>query len=296
MPKIRTLSKKRFHLVSLLPAFIALFILTLFPILYTLYFGLNEWSVETGTPTFVGFKNYVKMVTEDKNFWHGLRLTLTYTVVAVSIELIIGFIIASLLNQKLKLVGLFRILLILPMVLTPVVIGLTWRILYSPTFGLINYLLSLFGIQGRAWVADAKTALWAIIFVDIWQWTPFMFLMIYAGLQSLPTEPFDAALVDGASPIQMLRKITLPLLKNIIVLAIIFRSIDAFFAFDIIFMLTKGGPGTATQTLNIYSFYTGFNWLHLGYVAAIATTMFVIIFVFVLMLVKLSRTPLAEID
>ena len=252
--------------------------------------------METGTPTFIGFKNYVQMVTEDKNFWHGLKLTLTYTVVAVSIEFIIGFIIASLLNQKLKLVGLFRILLILPMVITPVVIGLTWRILYSPTFGLINYFLSLFGIQGKAWVADAQTALWAVIFVDVWQWTPFMFLMIYAGLQSLPTEPFDAALVDGASTIQTLRYITLPLLKNIIVLAVIFRSIDAFFAFDIIFMLTKGGPGTATQTLNIYSFYTGFNWLHLGYVAAIATSMFVMIFVFVLMLVKLSRTTLAGID
>ena len=123
-----------------------------------------------------------------------------------------------------------------------------------------------------------------------------MFSMIYAGLQSLPNEPFDAALVDGASPFQVLRHITFPLLKNIIVLAIIFRAIDAFFSFDIIFMLTKGGPGTATQTLNIYTFYTGFNWLNLGYAAAIATIMLVIIVSFVLLLTRITRTSLMEVD
>ncbi len=295
MNRFSKFSSRNFHYLSLLPVIIALITLTLFPIIYTLFLSFNEWSMDTGQPTFNSLTNYFNLI-RDNNFWNGLRLTFTYTFLAVSIELILGFIIASLLNQKIRFIGLFRFFLILPMVVTPVVVGLTWRILYSPSFGLINYFLSLLSIGPIAFLSQPQTAMYAVVFTDIWQWTPFMFLMSYAGLQALPNEPYDAAIVDGASTFQVLTHITLPLIKNVIVLAVIFRAIDAFFSFDIIFMLTKGGPGTATQTLNIYNFYTGFNWLNLGYASAIATIMLVVIICFVLLITIITRTSLMEVD
>lgn len=295
MGKFSKFSTRNFHYFSLLPVVITLIFLTLFPIIFTLFLSFHEWSVETGRPIFNGLANYINMI-KDNNFWNGLRCTFTYTFLAVGFEFILGFVIALLLNQKIKFIGVFRFFLILPMVITPVVIGLTWRIMYSPSFGLINYFLSLLGIAPKAFLSQPQTAMYSLIFTDIWQWTPFMFLMIYAGLQVLPNEPYEAAIVDGASSFQVLRYITIPLLKNIIVLAIIFRTIDAFFSFDIIFILTKGGPGTATQTLNIYTFYTGFNWLNLGYAAAIATIMLVIIVSIVFLLTRIAGISLMEVD
>jgi len=292
--KFDKLIEKNFNYLTVLPVVIILFTLTLFPIISSLFLSFNKVS-EISHLTFIGFKNYIDMLTDDKDFWNGLRLSITYTFLAVGIEFMLGFIMASLLNQEIRFIKVLRFFLILPMVITPIVTGLVWHILYSPSFGFINYILSLLGIGPKAWLTQTQTAMYAVVFTDIWQWTPFMFLMLYAGLQSLPSEPYEAALVDGASSIQTLRYITLPLLKNIIVLAIIFRSIDAFFSFDVIFALTKGGPGTATTTLNIYSFYTGFNWFKLGYTAAIATTMLVIILCIVYLFTLITRTSLKEI-
>lgn len=294
MNKFDKLIEKNFNYLTVLPVVIILFTLTLFPIISSLFLSFNKVS-EISQITFIGFKNYIDMLTDDKDFWNGLRLSITYTFLAVGIEFMLGFIMALLLNQEIRFIKVLRFFLILPMVITPIVTGLVWHILYSPSFGLINYILSLLGIGPKAWLTQTQTAMYAVVFTDIWQWTPFMFLMLYAGLQSLPNEPYEAALIDGASSIQMLRYITLPLLKNIIVLAIIFRSIDAFFSFDVIFALTKGGPGTATTTLNIYSFYTGFNWFKLGYTAAIATTMLVIIVCIVYLFTLITRTSLKEI-
>ena len=170
-----------------------------------------------------------------------------------------------------------RSLMILPMVVTPVVTGLTWRIMYNPTFGLINYFLGMFGFEPRAWVDKASTALPALIIADVWQWTPFMFLMIYAGMQSLPDEPFEAARVDGATGWQSFRFLTLPMLSQVILVAILLRTIESIKTFDIIFALTRGGPGTATQTLNIYTFALAFEWLKPGYAAAIAVIILVLV-------------------
>ena len=190
---------------------------------------------------------------------------------SVSSQLILGFAMALLINRPhIKGIGVVRTLIILPMSITPIVVGLMWRILYNPSFGLINAFLGLLGIVGPEWLGSKDTALLSVILVDIWQWTPFMFLMMTAGLQSLPAEPFEAALVDGASGFQILRLITLPLMKPIILVAVLFRIIDGFkvSTFDSIFIMTKGGPGSITQTLNIYAFLTGFEWFNLGYASA----------------------------
>jgi len=262
--------ERHFHIWFISPVVIFLLVLTLLPTIYLFYLSLCRWDVITGTPTFNGLMNYINLF-RDQVFWASLRRTLIFVAASVSSQLILGFAMALLINRPhIRGIGIVRTLIILPMSITPIVVGLMWRILYNPSFGLINSLLDFFGIVGPEWLGSKDTALLSVIIVDIWQWTPFMFLMMTAGLQSLPTEPFEAALVDGASGFQILRLITLPLMKPIILVAVLFRIIDGFkvSTFDSIFIMTKGGPGSITQTLNIYAFLSGFEWFNLGYASA----------------------------
>jgi multiple sugar transport system permease protein len=163
------------------------------------------------------------------------------------------------------------------MAMTPVVVGLTWRLLYTPPFGLVNYSASLVGIDLPPMLTDPVLAFVAVVLVDVWQWTPFMMLLVLAGLQSLPNEPFEAAAVDGASRLQALRYLTIPMLKGIVLVALIFRGVDAFDTFDTIYVLTRGGPGTVTQTLTMFDFFQAFRWFHYGYAAAVAVIMLVML-------------------
>ena len=202
-----------------------------------------------------------------------------FVVVGIAVEYVLGLAIALLMNRRLRGIGIFRTALLLPMAMTPIVTGMVWLILYNPNYGLINYLLGLVGIQGPDWISQPNTALLALIIVDIWQWTPFMFLVLSAGLAGLPIEVSEAAKVDGANRWQEFWSVTLPLLKRTSLLAILLRVIDLWKVFDTIFALTKGGPGTATQTLNFYGYLQGFRWFNLGYAAAImVVAMFVIMF------------------
>lgn len=178
MKAIDNLNKKKFPYLIMIPVLIILLGLTLFPIIYSFYLSFCNWDSGSTIPKFIGFRNYIEMFTNDIYFWNGLKLTLIYAVSAVTIELVLGFIIALLLNQRVKFIKIFRTFLILPMVITPVVVGLTWRIMYSPTFGLLNYFLGFFGIHEQAWLSQSKTALLSVVLTDVWQWTPFMFLMI----------------------------------------------------------------------------------------------------------------------
>jgi multiple sugar transport system permease protein len=182
------------------------------------------------------------------------------------------------------------------MAITPAVAGLMWRILYDPTLGFINYLLSLVGIQGPAWVARANTALLAVILVDIWQWTPFAMLVIAAGLQSLPIEPYEAAKIDGATSLQTLFYITIPLLKQVLLILILIRGIDAIKTFDIIFVLTNGGPGTATQTLVFYNFLRGFHWFNLGYASTISVVLMITVIIIVKLFIKYTGVRIANVS
>jgi len=209
---------------------------------------------------------------------------------------VLGFALALLLLQRLHGIRLIRTFLIVPMVMTPVIIGLTWRMFYNPTYGVLNFLLSDIGITGPDWLGDAHTALLSVIAVDVWQWTPFMFLILTAGLHSLPTELYESARVDGARGWQLFWHITVPLLRQVIVTAIIFRLIDCFSTFDIIYVLTSGGPGIATQTLVMYSFVQSFRWFHFGYASALAVIMLAILSAISLVLVRVGRLTLLEVE
>jgi len=286
---------RHFVVVTLAPTILVLVALTAFPTVSLFYYSLNKWSLTNYTPQWNGLGNYALLLFGDPLFWHTLKITIFFIVGAVSLEYLLGLAIALLFSGPIKLVGFLRSLFILPMAVTPVVVGLTWRILYSPTFGLINYFTGLLGFAPRAWVDKASTALPALIVADVWQWTPFMFLMITAGLQALPPEPFEAAKVDGASSWQIFRYLTFPMLRQVMVVAILLRTIESVKTFDIIYMLTRGGPGTATQTMNIYTFYLAFEWLKPGYASAMAVAMLALVTILGQVLVRWTGPVVEEV-
>jgi multiple sugar transport system permease protein len=247
---------------------------TLFPIVYLFWVSLH--SVNGPRMQYIAFDNY-GLVATDPSFWDAVRVTGLYVVATTGTELVLGFAIALVLSRKLRGLGLVRTLLIIPMAMTPVVVGLTWRLLYTPPFGLVNYAASAIGVDLPPMLTDPVLAFVAVVIVDVWQWTPFMMLLVLAGLQSLPSEPFEAAAVDGAGRLQTLRYLTIPMLRGIVLVALIFRGIDAFDTFDTIYVLTRGGPGTATQTLTMFDFFEAFRWFHFGYAAAVAVVMLAVL-------------------
>lgn len=283
--------RKNAGYLFIIPALVGTFFLIIFPLVYTISMGFKRWdwggSAEAG---FIGFANYISILTNDPLFTESLIISLVYVLVAVSIEFILGFGIALLINSISEhLVGFFRTMMVFPWAIPPIIAALAFRVIYHPTFGILNYWLSLIGIQGSDWTMSPSTALLAIIVADIWRWTPFVFLILTAGLQSMPIEPLQAARIDGASPFQVFIYLTIPMLKGVIIISLLLRSIDAFQAFDMIYMITKGGPGTTTQTLNMYTFLRSFEWAHLGYGSALAVIMMVIVFAGVILVERLTR-------
>ena len=267
----------RFFIIAALgPAGIVLFMLTIYPFLANVWYSLLSYELtRPKSRPFVGLSNYIHVLT-DPEFLAAVERTAIYVVAAVGLELIIGMLIAILLSQNLHGETMFRSLLVLPIAATPVAVGLIWRLMYNPTGGLVNQMLRGAGLPPGKWTSSPATALPSLIIVDIWQWTPFVILILLAGLLALPDEPFEAAKIDGASALQSFWHITIPMLSPLIYTAMLFRFIDAFKAFDIIWVMTGGGPGRATTTLNIFAFRTGFEFLHMGTAAAIAILMLIL--------------------
>jgi multiple sugar transport system permease protein len=247
-----------------LPATIFILIMMAFPVLYTIWVSFTDWSVSSGGDiNFVGLKNYVDLF-QDPRFYNAVKMTFYFTILAVGVETVLGVAIALILNREFWGKGIAKTILLLPMVATPVAIGLAWTLFYEPTIGLANYTLKGMGFEGSNWLASKDMVIPALAIVDIWEWTPMVALIVLAGLASMPTEPFEAAKVDGATTIQTFRYITLPLLFPTILIAIVLRSIDAFKTFDIIYTMTAGGPGFASETLNIYAYTLGFGYFKFG--------------------------------
>ena len=247
-----------------LPA--ALFILSMmaFPVLYTIWISLTDWSMtSSGAAQFIGLQNYIDLF-KDPRFYNSIKLTLYFTILAVGVETVLGVGIALILNRDFKGKNIVKGILLLPMVATPVAIGLAWTLFYEPTIGLGNYLLQLMGLPVSNWLASNTSVIPSLAIVDIWEWTPMVTLIVLAGLAALPNDPYEAAMVDGASHWQVFRYITLPLLSPTILVAVVLRGIDAFKTFDIIYTMTAGGPGFASETLNIYAYNLGFGYFKFG--------------------------------
>ena len=255
----------------ILPGLIFLVLFSLYPTLFTWYTSFRDYSVFSNS--FNGLRNYIDLF-KDNVFYISLKNTLFYVVFAVSFEFVMGMAIALLFNQSFKGKSIALIFFMLPMIIPPVVSALSFLMMYDPTLGLMNYVLkTLFHISGATWLTDPKTAIWAVVSIDIWQWTPFVTLVLLAGLQYLPKETMEAARIDGANSIQIFFSITLKLMRKIIMIALLFRTVEAFKAFESIFITTKGGPGYNTRTLNIFAYLKGFEFMKFGEAATLAIVM-----------------------
>jgi multiple sugar transport system permease protein len=253
-------ARRRVPWLYMLPALIPLVLITIGPLIFLYYISLTDYQIGTALSEalFLGLDNYARLLSgRDPQFWPSVRNTLTLAIVATSIELVLGFAIAIFLDGFSDRVRSVVIsLLLLPMVVTPVIVGLVWKLMLNSEHGVINYLLGFVGLQ-PAWLGPDLSFV-SVLIVEVWQWTPFVTLILLAGLASLPKEPHEAAAIDGASAWQSLLYVTIPLLQPVIWLAALLRLIDMLKIFDIIFIMTGGGPGSTTETLAIRSYRLGF--------------------------------------
>lgn len=271
------------------PAFILLFALTLVPILFSLVISFFNFKLtQMNNISFCGFDNFVRAF-GDKNFRSAIWTTVIQVVCTVSGQMVLGMAAALLLSREGRFVRVLRSLYIIPMMITPIVTGLMFRMMFNADMGIFNYLLSLFGVDAVNWLGNGRNALITVIVTDIWLSTPFVTMILMAGVQSISSDFYDAAAIDGVSNIQQFFYITLPLIKPMILLALLFRTMDAIRRYDSIMAMTAGGPGTATQTLNIYSYYQGFSYFNIGYSSALSLVMLVVIFVISMVLLKRIR-------
>ena len=287
------LQKRGASILFLVPAMVTLLGITVFPLLYELRLAFSSWELAISTESeFVGFQNFIDIVLNDKRFWSSMRVTAILMGGGVAIQLALGTGLALLLNRLYTWRTPFVSLLLIPVMIAPVVAGFQFRMIYHDQFGPLNYIFELltFGKwRGFAWVADPNVALSAVMLTDIWQWTPFLMLIVLAGLQSISPELYEAARVDGATAWATFRHITVPLLLPFVVIGILIRAMDCFKLFDIIYLVTGGGPGNVTETVSFYTYLQGFKFFSLGYTAALAFVQLIIIVVIAQIFLKFLK-------
>ncbi len=271
-------TERNLRILFPLPAIVFVAMLMVFPVLYTLFLSFTNWNLTSGEPlSLVGLKSYGRVLTEPR-FLHALARTFLFTIFAVAIESVLGVAAALILNRAFVGKSVAKLLLLLPLVATPVAVGIVFNLFFDPTTGLANYLLQSVGLPQGLWISSAASVLPSLIIVDVWQWTPMITLIVLAGLAGLSNEPVEAAHVDGASEWQILRYVTIPMLMPVILTAMILRLIDALKTFDIIFAMTGGGPGYASETLNIMGYKYSFEYFRMGQSSVILVVLFVVVF------------------
>jgi multiple sugar transport system permease protein len=270
---------RRQALVFPAPAVAVLFLLVVLPIAFNLYLAFTKWTVGLGQPRWIGFDNFVELVT-DERVWNGVWVMMLFSGLSLALELGLGLAIAIYFNREFRGSELVQALYIFPFAATPVAVALIWRIMLNPEIGVLNYLLRSVGLPGSLWVSSEHTAVLSLVMVDVWKWTPMITLIVLAGLKSLPPEPYEAARIDGASAFQIFRHITLPLIRPVLIAALMLRSLDNLKEFDMIYTITQGGPGTASETLYLYSYQVGFGFFKAGYGSALMVVVFLIVLVF----------------
>ena len=259
----------------LAPTVALLLVLTVYPLVFAIAAALQTVNVRTGARSFIGLGNFIAIFSDDL-FWNALKNTAIYTGAGVAVEFVLGMALALILTEKFPGRNLFRTVFLAPMMLPPIVVAIIFKIIYMQQYGVSNWLLSLIGIKGMLWEAGPKTALFSLILVDIWEWTPFMFLILLAGMQSIPTDPYEAAKVDGATWWQEFRHITFPLLTPAVLIAVLLRLMDTLRIFDQVFVMTGGGPANATETLSLYVYQVGFRFFNVGYATAMSFILLVL--------------------
>ncbi len=259
------------NLFFILPVIVTLLVVVVFPLIYSIYVSLYDYDLRKTTIEFLGAQNYIEAL-QDKRFIASLVRTAELVAISVATQYILGLILALVIYYHVrKLRNLVVVILSIPPMISPVVVGYMGRLIFHPGASPVNFILESLGLPFRpVWHASAQTSLLTVFLVDTWQWTPFMMLLLLSGLVAIPEEYLESARVDGASTWQEIRHIVLPLLKTISIVAILFRSLDILRIFDIVYILTYGGPGTSTEVVSFYAYITSFNYWRIGYGAALS--------------------------
>ncbi|MGQ9734238.1 MAG: carbohydrate ABC transporter permease [Candidatus Bipolaricaulia bacterium] len=263
----------------LAPTVILLLLLTIFPFLFALFLAFGKVSVLGPLHiSFQGGQNWVRLI-HDERFWNSLAVTIKIAGLATVLEYLLGLGLALLLNQKIPGRGFFRMIYLMPMMLAPIAVGYLWRMMFGPAYGPINGILTRLGLPMQEWLTNSQTAIWAVIMTDVWQWTPFVLLILFAGIQAIPDELIEAARVDGAKSWQLFLYVLFPLLAPASIAAILLRLIEAFKIVDIIYILTTGGPGISTESLTLYAYSVGLRAFDLAYGSTLAFSLFLTVLV-----------------
>jgi multiple sugar transport system permease protein len=254
-----------------LPAVVLIVALSVYPLIYSLWLAFHQWDLQTPDHPFIWFENFSEALRDDR-MWSALKNTVFIVIVGITLEFLVGFGLALLLVDSVRLRRFVLPIFILPVMMVPVVVGLSWRMMWDNQYGAVNYFLRFFFGDDLSitWLAQTNTAIIAMIVTQVWQWTPFLFLILLAALSSVNPEFYEAATLDGAGWWRLLIDITIPSIKHIIAVAVLFRALDAFKIFDLVYMFTQGAPGTSTETASWYIYRIGFQFFRMGYASAVA--------------------------
>ncbi len=277
---------RRFGYFFVAPAVIILSLVILAPIVIAIITSFYDYTlINRSLDNFIGLNNYFESIT-NKKFLHSTFVTITFIFFVVLFEFLIGFLIAILLNQVERFRNIYYFILLIPLLINPVVVGLIWRMFLHPQLGILNYLIGFIGIEPVNWLGDPQNAFITIIFVDIWHQVSFMIILLLAGLASIPEEPYEAARVDGANAFQQFRDITLPYMRPVIIITLLIRLIFALKTYDLIYIMTKGGPGDATDLISYYIYRSAFIGLDLGQAASMSVILLFIVCIIIYPLFK----------
>jgi multiple sugar transport system permease protein len=280
--------------IFLLPGLIVLLGILIFPIVFTVRLSLSSWDIIVPGLDWIGIDNYIRLFTDDSRYWEALVRLIFFSSVTVFLQYVIGFTLAHLVWKEVILKRFLRVLFLIPMMTTPVIMTVIWRTIFHESLGPVNDILSNFGVAYIPWLTDESWGKLSVIIVEVWQWTPFMFLLLLAGLLSLPKEPYLAAAIDGAGPVRTFFYVTFPLMAPISIGAIIIRVIEASKIMDTVYVLTSGGPGTATETSSFYIYIKGLREFQLGYSAAMSFTYLIIMIISLTIIAKLLHRLLIK--
>ena len=296
-PRFGWLTDRRLMLLFLAPTMILLLLIAIFPLIWSLYLSFTRYSVikdaDTG-PVWIGLQNYADLL-RDKDIWSRFTTTASFVVPAVGIELVLGFALALLLNRNFRGRGLMMTLMLIPMMLSPVVVALFWRFMLRADTGVVNYYIrDVLHLKPVFWLTDLKVAMWSVVLVDVWMWTPFMMLISLAGLSAVPRYLYEAADVDRASAWFKFRHITLPIIAPLILIGVLFRTMDSYKLFDTVYALTGGGPGRATQVMSVYIYQLAFREFNTGKGSALGYIMLIVIIALANLLIRILNRLRAE--
>jgi multiple sugar transport system permease protein len=274
------------------PAVVVLFLIVVLPIAFNIYLAFTKWTVGLGQPVFVGLDNFIDLVA-DERVWNGVKVMVYFSGLSLALEIGLGLLIALYFNREFRGSEIVQTIYIFPFAATPVAVALIWRIMLNPEIGVLNYLLRSLGLPGSLWVSGEQMVIPSLVLVDVWKWTPMITLIVLAGLKSLPPDPYEAARIDGANALQIFWYITLPMIRPVLIAALMLRSLDNLKEFDMIYTITQGGPGIASETLYLYSYTVGFGFFKAGYGSALMVVVFLIVLVFN---VVMNRMRLSALD